>query len=160
MLVISLFFQKTWPVWFLIFSFITIIVHVVLQFYFQLMCMSKVFLFFFLGMVFVYFFFPLNIPTVLLPLPVAVFFCFCFSQLVTLVWHDQKYFAALVYVFSPCLIWPKNVGPVKLFKLCSFHADKLKHLQEELDSEKNRRDSSRHGGLTAKSKGKNTTFWE
>ncbi|XP_055883775.1 sarcolemmal membrane-associated protein-like isoform X4 [Biomphalaria glabrata] len=30
--------------------------------------------------------------------------------------------------------------------------DKLKHLQEELDSEKNRRDSSRHGGLTAKSK--------
>ncbi|XP_059167693.1 sarcolemmal membrane-associated protein-like isoform X3 [Physella acuta] len=30
--------------------------------------------------------------------------------------------------------------------------DKLKHLQEELDCEKNRRDSPRHGGLTAKSK--------
>ncbi|CAL1527158.1 unnamed protein product, partial [Lymnaea stagnalis] len=30
--------------------------------------------------------------------------------------------------------------------------DKLKHLQEELESERNRRESPRHGGLTAKSK--------
>lgn len=37
--------------------------------------------------------------------------------------------------------------------VCSFHSDKLRHLQEELESERNRRDSQRHGGLTGKSKG-------
>lgn len=41
-----------------------------------------------------------------------------------------------------------------LYKIVSsFHPDKLRHMQEELDCERNRRESPRHVGLTAKSKG-------
>lgn len=78
----------------------------------------------------------------------------CFQHLQFL-WHkplaqlhdcmvlNMFFFVFCLWILSPVL----NI-------VYSFHSDKLKHLQEELDSERNRRDSLRHGGLTSKSKGK------